>query len=111
MTLSQIFNLVSAERSRQERLYKDQNDSIELGFGFQYVQIAKEFKNISKSKKRKGTATWDIVLLEEVYESLAETDPAKITEELIQVMAVCAAVISKVNQPIKDPYDGHPIGV
>ncbi|MYW33589.1 hypothetical protein [Streptomyces sp. SID2119] len=34
---------------------------------------------------------WDGVLLEEVYEALAEPDPAKLRTELIQVAAVCAA--------------------
>lgn len=34
---------------------------------------------------------WDGILLEEVYEALAEADPAKLRTELIQVAAVCAA--------------------
>lgn len=41
---------------------------------------------------------WDGVLLEEVYEALAESDPAKLRAELIQVAAVCAAWISDIDQ-------------
>ncbi|WP_020141160.1 hypothetical protein [Streptomyces sp. 351MFTsu5.1] len=37
---------------------------------------------------------WDGILLEEVYEALAESDPAKRRVELVQVMAVCAAIIA-----------------
>lgn len=37
---------------------------------------------------------WDGILLEEVYEALAEPDPAKRRVELVQVMAVCAAIIA-----------------
>ncbi|MGW0347587.1 hypothetical protein ACWDX8_13395 [Streptomyces anthocyanicus] len=37
---------------------------------------------------------WDGILLEEVYEALAEQDPAKRRVELVQVMAVCAAMIA-----------------
>ncbi|MFF0295572.1 hypothetical protein ACFYST_06175 [Kitasatospora sp. NPDC004614] len=34
---------------------------------------------------------WTGILLEEVYEAVAEADPAKLRAELIQVAAVCAA--------------------
>lgn len=37
---------------------------------------------------------WDVILLEEVYEALAESDPAKLRAELIQAAAVCAAWIA-----------------
>ncbi|MFH9826748.1 hypothetical protein [Streptomyces bobili] len=37
---------------------------------------------------------WDGILLEEVYEALAEPDPMKRRAELVQVMAVCAAMIA-----------------
>lgn len=34
---------------------------------------------------------WDGVLLEEVYEALAEADPARLRAELVQIAAVCQA--------------------
>jgi hypothetical protein len=37
---------------------------------------------------------WDGILLEEVYEALGEPDPVKRRAELVQVMAVCAAMIA-----------------
>ncbi|SFK74701.1 hypothetical protein [Streptomyces pini] len=41
---------------------------------------------------------WALVLLEEVYEALAETDPAALRAELVQVAAVCAAWISDLDR-------------
>lgn len=46
---------------------------------------------------------WTGILLEEVYEALAETDPAKLRAELIQVAAVCAAWVSDLD---RRPLDG-----
>jgi hypothetical protein len=40
---------------------------------------------------------WDGILLEEVYEALAEADPARLRAELIQVAAVCAAWIADID--------------
>lgn len=40
---------------------------------------------------------WDGILLEEVWEALAEADPAKLRTELLQVAAVCAAWISDID--------------
>ena len=41
-----------------------------------------------------GRGTWAHVLTEEVTEALAESDPARLRTELIQVAAVCAAWVS-----------------
>ncbi|MEU2339947.1 hypothetical protein ABZ608_41550 [Streptomyces sp. NPDC013172] len=41
-----------------------------------------------------GEGTWGHVLLEEVFEAIAEQDPATLRAELIQVAAVCAAWIA-----------------
>lgn len=41
---------------------------------------------------------WLPILLEEVFEAGAETDPAKLRDELIQVAAVCAAWINDIDQ-------------
>ncbi|MFE3853402.1 hypothetical protein ACFXPN_19980 [Streptomyces griseorubiginosus] len=40
---------------------------------------------------------WTGILLEEVYEALAEADPAKIRAELVQVAAVCAAWVADID--------------
>lgn len=47
--------------------------------------------------------SWTTILLEEVYEAGAETDPARIRAELVQVAAVCAAWISDIDRRPKTP--------
>lgn len=44
-----------------------------------------------------GGADWRAVLLEEVYEALAEADPAALRAELVQVGAVCTAWIEDID--------------
>ncbi|MGQ5576047.1 hypothetical protein [Streptomyces sp. ECR3.8] len=44
-----------------------------------------------------GYGTWCHVLFEETREALAESDPAKLRAELIQVAAVCAAWIHDID--------------
>jgi hypothetical protein len=49
---------------------------------------ATRWKSINGVRAREGITAWDGVLLEEVFEALAETDPAKLRTELVQVAAV-----------------------
>jgi len=46
---------------------------------------------------RSGGADWRAVLLEEVYEALAEDDPLKLRAELLQVAAVCATWVQDID--------------
>lgn len=45
-----------------------------------------------------GNGTWRQILLEEVYEALAESDPEKLREELVQTAAVCVAWIQAIDR-------------
>ncbi|MFD7016063.1 hypothetical protein [Streptomyces sp. NPDC059928] len=45
-----------------------------------------------------GLGTWSHVLYEKVWEALAESDPAALRSELVQVAAVCAAWITDLDQ-------------
>ena len=47
----------------------------------------------SDRQEAAGTITWTDILLEEVFEALAETDPARLREELVQVAAVALAIV------------------
>ena len=55
---------------------------------------------------REGRCTFAHVLDEETAEVLAETDPTKLRTELIQVMAVCARWIAKLDRE-QGLRDGH----
>ncbi|MER8233513.1 hypothetical protein [Streptomyces sp. NPDC094049] len=55
---------------------------------------------------------WSLILLEEVYEALAETDLVKLRAELIQVAAVCAAWVRDIDtrpHPMTCGHCGKPI--
>ncbi|WP_199800656.1 hypothetical protein [Streptomyces marianii] len=59
-----------------------------------YVGMADQARNdVEHAAESLNGPRWSLILLEEVYEALAETDPAKLRAELIQVAAVCAAWI------------------
>ena len=47
---------------------------------------------------RIGRLTWRDTLLEEVFEALAEDDPAKLRAELVQVAAVAVAMIESLDR-------------
>lgn len=47
---------------------------------------------------RRGEGTYAGILLEEVFEALAEEDPARLRSELIQVAAVAVAWIEKLER-------------
>jgi hypothetical protein len=49
---------------------------------------AEHWKAENARRVEQGNLSWDGILLEEVYEALAETDPERKAEELIQVAAV-----------------------
>ena len=50
-----------------------------------------------------GTVTWADILLEEVFEALAESDPDKVRTELVQVAAVCAQWVEAIDR--RTPLD------
>lgn len=60
------------------------------------AEVAREL--CEASFKEYGTGTWRHILLEEVYEALAESDPAKLREELVQVAAVAASWIADIDR-------------
>jgi hypothetical protein len=57
-------------------------------------QVAEFYKRVTDANDKDGTLSWRDVLLEEVFEALAESETEPLRTELIQVIAVCAAWIS-----------------
>lgn len=56
-----------------------------------YVVLADEAKRLADQAHENGTLTWRHILQEEYLEALAESDPEKLAEELVQVAAVAVA--------------------
>ncbi len=91
---------VAEERVRQVAKWGVQ--SIPLGGNESWVHAANEARRIADARDKEGTLTWADVLLEEVFETLAETDPAKFREELVQVAAVAVAAIEDIDREAAD---------
>lgn len=58
------------------------------GTNADYAAVADMYRHRCDIATASGLLTWNDILTEEFYEALAETDPAKLREELIQVAAV-----------------------
>ena len=81
---------VLEERRRQDAKWGEQSHPD--GTGLNYAEgNARERRRLCEEAFAAGRGTWRHILLEEVYEALAETDPAALRTELIQVAAVAVA--------------------
>ncbi|MFD4830182.1 hypothetical protein ACFWPV_10055 [Streptomyces uncialis] len=81
---------IDAERQAQLARFGDQQHPDGTGLPV-YEHAARRYRDHADRAASSGHLTWRDVLLEEVYEALAEGDPARLRAELIQVAAVCAA--------------------
>jgi hypothetical protein len=93
VTRDEILAAVLAERERQEILWGEQNHpdvpmvlpATKRGL---HRADAEKWKILNARRVNMGHLAWDGILLEEVYEALAEADPDKLRTELVQSMAV-----------------------
>lgn len=108
MTTQDVLKEVLAERERQDSRWGQQNHPVTIDrphldcsrsyFRHQYTNRANELKRLNSDDNTYGTLGWDHILLEEVYEALAEANPRKVREELIQVAAVAVAAIESLDR-------------
>lgn len=98
-----LLDAVRNERVAQLRKWGEQHHEFrphdghpDLDRGLMYREQEKRYKRLFDHQRdpidHPNGATWDVILLEEVYEALAEDDPKKRVEELIQVAAVALAI-------------------
>lgn len=88
---------VDAERQRQLAKWGDQQHP--NGTGQYTEQIdADVARMVCQHAAEGGYLDWLHILREEVAEAFAETDPAKLRAELVQVAAVCAAWVSDLDR-------------
>lgn len=89
---------VSEERERQTRKWGEQHHLDHCPYLYrEWDRWADNWKAINDRRVQKDELSWDGILLEEVYEALAETDPAMLREELVQVAAVAVAWIEDID--------------
>lgn len=78
---------VQAECERQLSKWGVQNHKNGTGLAI-YRDYEKVYKRVCEKNKSLGIERWDSILLEEIFEALAEIDPVKLRAELIQAAAV-----------------------
>ena len=87
---------VARERSRQDAKWGEQNHHDGTGRAGDRFQ-AEMAREICKANGP-GQDNWRDILTEEVHEAYAETDPAKLRAELVQVAAVAVAWVESIDR-------------
>ncbi|MEU3507635.1 hypothetical protein ABZ733_06865 [Streptomyces longwoodensis] len=84
---------VDAERQRQLAKWGEQHHHDGTG-SLAHIDQADRVRRRVDQAAADGTQTWGNILAEEVAEAFAESDPARLRAEVVQVAAVCAAWIA-----------------
>lgn len=91
-----VLKEVGWERSNQDAKWGVQNH--DNGTHECYRAEAEDYKFVNAQRVERGVLSWLNILHEEVYEAFAETDPAKLRAELIQVAAVATCWIEAIDR-------------
>ena len=95
--LDGVLREVNDERNRQDAKWGEQNHPNGTGHSNQKAQ-AEIARDRCDDYFSMGIGAWDLILLEEVWEALAESDPEKLRTELVQVAAVAVAWIEAIDR-------------
>lgn len=88
---------IDVERQAQLAKWGDQRHND--GTGSEYRDKANNARqDVELFLAQHSGPEWAVILLEEVYEALAESDPVKLRAELVQAAAVIAAWISDIDR-------------
>lgn len=99
-----VLSDVAAERARQDEKWGEQNHpdgtgpQVAHGFLGRMAEHAEHARDACQAAAAVGECTWRHILLEEVYEGLAEADPARLRAELVQVAAVAVQWIEAIDR-------------
>ena len=90
---------IAAERRRQvTRWGRQDHPSIGPAGSEPFGRVADRWRAINDARMETGAHSWDAILLEEVFEALAEADPVRRRTELVQLAAVAAAEIEAIDR-------------
>ena len=92
-----IYLQIEAERLAQDRKWGEQNHPDGTGTD-RFKMVADYARLVCERSHAAGTGTWAHILLEEVCEAFAESDPQKLRTELIQAIAVATAWIEAIER-------------
>jgi hypothetical protein len=101
MTRYEALEEIALERKRQDAKFAEQNHPD--GTGPEYERYASQARIACEDAKLFGRVTWKHILAEEFFEALAESDPAKLRTELLQVAAVCVAWVEALHRRQEQP--------
>lgn len=97
MSTESVLAEVLGERRRQDAKWGEQNHPDGTGrYGDKFAAV--EARKICDAASGDGSLTYRDILREEVAEAFAESDPAKLRAELIQVAAVCMQWVEKLDR-------------
>lgn len=112
----QVINDVLDEREKQDAKWGEQNHPNGTGprtlpmpyaSGSWSAQMAAERLTVlTNCAAQVGLITWLHILREEVFEAFAESDPAKLRTELIQVAAVAVQWAEAIDRSSSPPNEG-----
>lgn len=89
-----VLDAIFRERERQDARFGEQNHPLVSTSGQRSAANFVDYaRKCCDEDAVAGTLTWQVILNEELYEALAETDPTKRREELVQLAAVVVAAI------------------
>ncbi len=90
---------IAAERRRQvARWGRQDHPSVGPAGTEPFLPVVQRWRAVNDARMESGAHSWDAILLEEVFEALVESDPARRRAELIQVAAVAAAEIEAIDR-------------
>jgi hypothetical protein len=88
---------IEAERQAQDAQWGEQNHP--LGFGGHLNRLrADQCRAECDEAAERGEVTWRHILLEELYEALAEGSARAARDELIQLAAVAVAAVERIDR-------------
>jgi len=93
--LSWVEGDVRREREAQDQKWGEQNHPDGTGDAQVWADHARA---VCQQAAANGSVTWKHILWEEVAEAFAETDPAKLRTELIQVAAVAMTWVEAIDR-------------
>lgn len=98
---TRVLDEVSAERTAQDAKWGEQNHPDGTGPQAYHVNIAgvaDRYRAACQAAAAAGRVTYRDILLEEVYEAMAEADPDELRTELVQVAAVAVAWVEAIDR-------------
>lgn len=94
---ARIIQEIIQERKAQDKKWGEQNHKPGTSRK-EYGYLADLFRKVCDNAFHTGKGTWTDILLEEVFEALAEEEPAKIKKELKQVAAVVITMLESLDR-------------